>query len=166
MDVEIYTTSHVISGSVDPGSHGLFSFMNRPTESYIEISEAELRPLHQVTQEGDKTDRLWMVKGEVVAVLVQSRGGLGPASVMRSGYTKPFPHRVRVLAGGYEMRGMMQAGGRFEFGAIMFEGASPFLPLFDAGLMALLFPKARAQAPALLFNRAKVQAIAVLRDGG
>jgi hypothetical protein len=165
--VEIYSATHRIIGQVSPGPAGLFSFLNLPTESSVEVEEAELSLLYQVGQISESCPRLWLVKSEIVAVLVRALGELGPASSIRGGYTKPFPHAVRIVIGGYELRGLIQGGGRFDFRSIMFEGESRFLPLFDGKLCALLFPKVREEAPGILFNRGMVNAISLQpREGG
>jgi hypothetical protein len=44
----------------------------------------------------------------------------------------------------------------------MYEGASLFSPLYDAELVATLYPKVRANAPAVLFNRDMVEYMALL----
>jgi hypothetical protein len=165
--VEAYTATHLIRGNVFPGTAGLFSYMNLPTESSLEVEEAEISLLYQIGQAGETAARLWLVKEEIVAMLVRSLGELGPSSAVRSGYTKPFPHMVRVRVGGYEVRGLVHGGGRFDFRAMMFDGESRFLPLFDGHLTALLFPKVASDAPALLFNRGMVTAVSqVGREAG
>ncbi len=162
IEVDLFTQTHWITGQVIPGVHGLFSHMNMPTESSIEINQVELCPLHEVQQKSEKVARLWLAKLEIIVILVGNRAGLGPSNIVRAGYTKPFPHYVRVLIDGYELQGQIQTGGRFEFGALMFEGENPFIPLFDATLGALLFPRVKAQAPAMLFNRKRVQGMSLI----
>jgi hypothetical protein len=162
ISVDLFTPTHCISGQITPGTQGLFSYLNLPTESYIEVEEGEISPLHQITQPPETFHQLWLVKGEVVAVLVETRGGLGPSSTVRAGYTRPFPHLVRILASGYEIRGSVQSGVRFDFAALMFEGKGNFVPLYDAKLSAILFPRVQAEAPAMVFNRAMVHAINML----
>lgn len=166
VEVDLFTQSHWVTGEVVPGAHGLFSHMNMPTESSIEINQVTLCPLHEVKQRSEKVSRMWLTKSEVVAALVGQRAGLGPSSVIRAGYTKPFPHWIRVLLGGFEVQGQVQTGGRFDFSALMFEGENPFIPLFDASLKALLFPNVSAQAAAMLFNRGMVQGISLISGEG
>jgi hypothetical protein len=85
--------------------------------------------------------------------------------VIKAGYTKPFPHWVRVLVDGFELQGQIQTGGRFDFSAVMFEGESLFIPLFEATIGAMLFPRVKSQAPAMLFNRKMVQGISLIPMG-
>jgi hypothetical protein len=161
-EVEIYTASHRVTGLVHPGAPGLFSYMNRPTESYIELEECALNLLHQINQPPEPCGKLWLVKKEVMALLVEGRGELGPSGSVRAGYTKPFPHWVRVIVGNYELRGQIYGGGRFDFGALMFEGENAFIPLYEVQLAALLFPRVQAQASAVVFNRSMVHAMSML----
>ncbi|MEJ2013502.1 MAG: hypothetical protein P8X64_14920 [Anaerolineales bacterium] len=160
--VEVFTSTHWIHGNITPGAQGLFSHLNLPTESSLEMESGELCPLHLVGQKSEPFKTLWLVKYEILGVLVANRAGLGPASVTRAGYTKPFPHWVRILIEGFELIGQIQSGGRFDFGAVIFEGESPFVPLYDARVSALLFPRVVVDAPALVFNRKRVQGISVI----
>lgn len=162
ISVDLFTPTHCIAGQIIPGTQGLFSYLNLPTESYIEVEEGEISPLHQIAQPPETFSQLWLVKSEVVAVLVETRGGLGPSSTVRAGYTRPFPHWVRIITNGYEIRGSLQSGARFDFAALMFEGNSNFVPLYDVKLSAVLFPRVQAEAPAMVFNRAMVHAINLL----
>lgn len=159
IEVEVYTNSHRIIGQLLSDGSGLFSFANKPTESYVEIEGAMVNPLHQLQAEGERSSRLWLVKREAVVILVGSRGALGPSNVLRAGYTKPFPYWVKVVLGGYQLRGYIQSGGTFDFGALMFEGDRSFSPLYDAQLSATLFPRIASTAPALLYNRNWVQSV-------
>jgi hypothetical protein len=159
--VEVYTGSHRITGTISPGSAGVLAYLNMATESFIEVEEAAMSPLHQVGQQAESCPKIWLMKSDIVAVLVESRAELGIAGT-RAGYTKPFPHWVRMLAGGYELRGLINSGGRFDAGAVLYEGSSTFLALYNAKLLAILFPRARAEAPAMAFNRSSVRAISLL----
>ncbi|MDF1500200.1 MAG: hypothetical protein P1P76_07025 [Anaerolineales bacterium] len=162
VQVQIITKTHWIRGKVAGGAQGLFSQMNLPTESSVEIESGEISALHRVNQSAEQFSKMWFVKREVLAVLVDSRAGLGPSHVVRAGYTKPFPHRVRIVMEGFELIGEIQTGGRFDFGAFIFEGESIFLPLYDARVQAILFPSAFAEAPAMLFNRKRVEGLSLL----
>lgn len=70
MNVVVYTTTHRITGQVTPGAQGLFSYLNRPTESYVEIEDGEMNPLHQITKQAESVDQLWLVKGEIALSLI------------------------------------------------------------------------------------------------
>lgn len=162
ISAEIYTTSHRILGRLNPGASGLFSFLNIPTTSYIEIEGAHLSRLHQPGRLAGRYPMLYLVKNEIVAALLSSRMELGPSGMARGGYTTTVPHGVHVALGGYELRGLIETAGKFNFGSVMFEGDRIFVPLYNAELIAILFPNVRAQSPALLFNREMVDTMALL----
>ncbi|MGD2162167.1 MAG: hypothetical protein PVI81_05900 [Anaerolineales bacterium] len=162
IQVQLMTKTHWIKGEVGVSAQGLFSQMNLPTESCIEIDSGEISPLHRVTQAAEKFTKMWFVKKEVLGMTVDSRAGLGPSHVVRAGYTKPFPHMVRIVLGGFELIGEIQTGGRFDFSSFIFEGESTFLPLYGARVQAILFPSAFAEAPAMLFNRKRVEGLSLL----
>lgn len=159
---EIYTTSHRILGRIHPMGHGLYSFLNMPTTSYIELEGAKLSRLHQPARLVARYQALWLVKHEIVAILVSSKAEIGPTGVMGSTYRGREPHWVHVVLGGYELRGSIETSGKFNFGTVMFEGESIFLPLYSAELTAILFPKIEADAPAMLFNKKMVDAMGLM----
>ncbi len=162
ISVEIYTASHRILGRLHPGGTGLWSYMNIPTTSYLEIEGAHLMRLHQPGRLVARHPSLWIVKSEIVSVLLSSRSELGPTTYVRGGYSSVVPNWVRIVMGGYELRGILETPGKFNFGALMFEGESIFIPLYNAELGAILFPTVHGEAPAMIFNREMVDAIALL----
>ncbi len=163
---EIYTTSHRILGRITPpGGRGLYSFLNMPTTSYVELEGAILSRLHQPDRLVARYQTLWLVKREIAAILVTSKAEIGPTTFVRSGYTNRFRQWVHVVLGGYELRGSMEVTGKFNFGTVMFEGDALFLALYDANLTAILFPRVETEAQAMLFNRKQVDAMGLMPRG-
>jgi hypothetical protein len=162
ISVEIYTSSHRILGRLDPGASGLFSYLNIPTTSNIEIEGAHLSRLHQPSRLIARYPDLDLVKNQIVAILLSSRMEVGPAGMARGGYSTTVPHGVHVALGGYELRGIIETAGKYDFGSVMFEGTRLFVPLYHATLIAILFPNVKAECPALLFNRNMVDTMAEL----
>ena len=134
--VEIYTASHRILGRVHPTASGLFSFLNIPTSSYLELEGAMLMRLHQPGKLVARYPNFWVVKGEIVAALLSNRSQLGPTGFTRGGYSTTVPHWVRVVMGGYELMGVIEAPGKFNFPGLMFEGERFFVPIYNARLPA------------------------------
>jgi hypothetical protein len=162
ISVEIYTASHRVLGRAHPGATGLSSYLNIPTTSYVEIKGAHLMRLHQPGRLVARHPTLWLVKGEIVVILLSSRAEIGPISYARGGYSSAVPHWVRIIMGGYELQGSVETPGKFNFGSLMFEGDSIFFPIYQAILSAILFPNVRGEAPAMLINRHMVDAVALL----
>lgn len=159
---EIYTSSHRILGRLTPTGTGLYSFLNIVTTSYIEVEGALLSRLHQPNRMIGRYPLLSLVKHEIAAILLSNRKEIGSTGFSRGGYSRLASHQVQVVLGGYELRGIIEASGAFNFASIMFEGDFTFMPLYDASLSAILFPKIEAKSSALLFNRKKVEGIGLL----
>ncbi len=162
ISVEIYTESHRMLGRIDAGTHGLFGFLNVPTRSSIEVEGAHLTRLHQPARMVARYNRLWLMKHEIVAILLSARAELGPMTMVRAGYSTVVAHWVHIMLGGYELRGAVETSGRFDFDALMVEGERIFVPIYNAELTAILFPNIRADSLAALFNREMVDAMSLL----
>lgn len=166
ISVEIYTTSHRILGRLTHGAGGLFSYLNIPTTSHLEIEGGHLSQLHQPGRMVARYNTMWLAKSEIVAVLLSSRSEIGPSGMTRGGYSTKVNHWVHILLGGYELRGQIEMTGTFNFSRFMVEGTNIFLPLYHGVLFAILFPSVKADAPAMLFNREKVDGMALLPKEG
>jgi len=162
VSVEIYTATHRILGRIDPGATGLFSHLNLPTTRYLEVDGAHINRLHQPGKMVARYQTLWLVKNEIVTVLLSSRVELGPTGLARGGYTTMVAHWIHMVMGGYELRGQVETPGKFNYASFMIEGDRNFIPLYNTELVAILFPTVRASAPAMLFNREEVDAIGLL----
>jgi hypothetical protein len=162
VSVELYTPSHRILGKITPGAAGLFSFLNIPTTSYIEIEGAHLNRLHQPSRLVARYPSVWIAKHQVVAILLSNRAEMGPTGMARGGYSTSAPHWVHVLLGGYELRGMIETPGKFDFAGMMFQSDRIFVPIYIAKLFAILFPDVEAESQAMLFNRTMVDGMALL----
>lgn len=162
VSVEIYTESHRVLGRVEAGAMGLFSHLNLPTTSIIEVDGAHLNRLHQPGRLVSRYNAMWLVKREIVVVLLSNRAEVGSVSITRGGFTTTVPHWVHILLGGYELRGVFETAGKFNAGATLFEGDRLFIPIYSAELTAILFPNVVARSAAMLFNRDMVDSMALL----
>jgi hypothetical protein len=160
--VEILTPTHRIAGQIQTGAQGLFSFLNLPTESGIDVEEASLCPLYVPWEEAEKVGGLWLVKSEIAVVAAANRGDVGLVGTARGGYTKPFPYHIRVLVGGFEVRCLVEWPGKLDFSGLVLEGNRPFVAAYDARVRALLFPQVVMDPPAVLFNGKMVMGITLM----
>jgi hypothetical protein len=118
--------------------------------------------LHQPGKLVARYQTLWLVKSEIVVVLLSGRNEMGPTGFTMGGYTTNVPHWVRVIMGGYELVGIIETPGKFNFGSLMFESERFFMPLYNATLTAILFPNVKGESAAMIFNRQMVDALAML----
>lgn len=162
VSVEIYSSSHRILGRVLPGPGGLYRYLNLPTRSSIEVDGAHLSRLHQPGRLVARYPRLWLSKDDIVAVLLSSRGEIGPVSVPRGGYSTLQQQWVHILLPGFELRGIMEAAGKLDFSPYLAETETGFSPLFSAHLEGVPFSDVQAETPAMLFNHTMVTGMALL----
>ncbi|MBN1264038.1 MAG: hypothetical protein JXA25_01000 [Anaerolineales bacterium] len=160
--VHLYTSYFTIYGEVTPGPAGMYSHMNLPTSSHLELSNADIIPLFKLSSEPVHRDRLWLVKEKVVVVVLERVSEMGTSNLSRRGFTRPFPHWVRAEVGDYELTGVLQLGGNFEFGEVISKGERNFIPLYKARLGSALYPAVNVEMPVMLFNRKWLQGMALL----
>jgi hypothetical protein len=128
----------------------------------VEVEGAHLNRLHQPGRLAARFPGMWLVKRDIVAVVLSSRAELGPMSMTRGGFTTTVPHWIHLMLGGYELRGLFEAPGKFDAGTAFFQGDRSFIPLYSAELTAILFQNVAARSPALLFNRDMLDSMALL----
>ncbi len=162
VSVEVYTASHRILGRVLPGSGGLYSYLNIPTRSSIEIDGAHLSRLHQPGRLVARYPRIWLAKDRIVAVILSSRSEIGPVSIARGGYSTLNTHFVHIFLEGYEIKGGMETPGKVDFASILAEKETGFSPLLSAHLEAVLYTEIKVEAPAMLFNHTLVSGMTLL----
>jgi hypothetical protein len=162
LSIEVYTAGYRILGRVKPGGVGLFSFINVPTHSYIVIEDAHMTRVQHPGKMVARNTKIWLVKRDIVAVVVSGKGEIGPAAVARRGYASTDSHRVLISLAGYELTGTIETAGKFQFGSVMFEGDRLFSALYDAELIHTTNPLMKASSSALLYNRARVESMALL----
>jgi hypothetical protein len=102
-----------------------------------------------------------MVRSEVGAVCVNKREFLGLQGVVKGGFQRLLPYSVQVSTRNYEVSGTLEWSGRFEFAALISEGTSSFISLYDGILTSSQFPELRLESPVILLNRNYLQTMIV-----
>jgi hypothetical protein len=64
----------------------------------------------------------------------------------------------------FEIEGIMELPGRFDFTALITEGSREFLPIFNATLTAILMPNLRVESAGMLINRTQIDLMALLNQ--
>ena len=75
---------------------------------------------------------------------------------MRGGYTSVVEYPIRLTTQMFEIEGVMELPGCFDFTNLMTEGSREFIPIFNAALTAILIPNLRVQARACWSIAAKL----------
>jgi hypothetical protein len=105
-----------------------------------------------------------LVKDNVFAICLTRREDVGPQALARGGYQNLVEYSIRLTTRVYELEGIMEWSGRFNFAAIMVEGVRDFVPIYKATLTAILIPQLRIESPAILFNRRQVDLLGLVSE--
>jgi len=163
--IDLLTDSYRIVGQLNVTSGGVLGVLCDPTSSFLEINDANLARIHAASKLVEQAPLVRVVKQHVSAVCLGRREDVGPYASPRSGYVRMQRHPLRITTPTYELDGVLEWAGRFDFVALMAEGASDFFPLFDVTMGAILFPPVLIQAPAALFNRRHLYTLVQMGEG-
>lgn len=164
ISADILTSSYRVVGKIMVTNHGAMGMMNDPTRSAIEVSNSRLARLHMPTKLVDHFEIVRTMKKHVYAVCLPRREDLGPHATVRGGYTTVIEYPVRVTTQMFEIEGIMELPGRFDFAALMSDGKGDFLPIFNATLTAILLPNLRVESAGMLINRTQIDLMALLNQ--
>ncbi len=158
---EILTCSQYIFGQVKVIQSGLVGMLTDTTTSYIEINDASIAPIHKPSSVMNYTPQLYLVRSEIAAVSLRKREYMGLQGVLKSGYQRLIPYPVQIFTRTYEITGTLEWSGRFEFSALITEGTSYFIVVYDAVLTAPLYPEIKFEAPVMILNRSFLETLIV-----
>ena len=160
----LFTQNYRVNGMIAVTGAGLVGLVNDPTDSFIELEDASLVRLHR-PQEIVAEFTVWsMVKGRIIALLCEKTSDLGRITVVRAGFTRQISYRIWASLLGFEMFGVLESPGKFDFSSQMFQGTRQFTPLFNATLIPVFFPQLVTRSPAILFNRQMIEGIGVISE--
>lgn len=158
---EILTSSHYIFGQIKVIQSGLVGMLTDTTTSYIEVNDASIAPVHKPASVVNYTTQLYLVRSEIAAVSLRKRDYMGLQGVLKSGYQRLIPYQVQISTRNYYLTATLEWSGRFEFSALITEGTSHFIILYDVSLTAPLYPDLKIEAPVMLLNRAFLETLIV-----
>jgi len=158
---DFLTSGYRIVGKIMVPSAGIMGLMNDTTNTFVEILDAKLARLHMPTKLVDHFEVVRLVKSQVFSVCLSRREDLGPLALTRGGYVRVTDFPIRVTTHVFELEGILEWAGRFDFSTIMVEGTREFVPLYTGTLTAILIPTLKIESPALLFNRRHVDLLAL-----
>jgi hypothetical protein len=138
--------------------------LNDITRSAIEINDARLARLHMPTKLVDHFELVRMMKKHVYAVCMARREDLGPHALVRGGFHSVVEYPIRITTQMFEIEGIMELPGRFDFTSLITDGSRDFLTIFNATLTAILIPNLRVESAGMLINRTQIDLMALLNQ--
>ena len=160
----VITQNYRVNGLVSVTAAGLIGLLSDPTDSYIEVENASLVRLHRPQEVVAQFNTWGMVKSRIIAVLCEKSADLGRITIARAGFTRLISYRIWASLHGFEMFGILESPGKFDFSAQMFQGNRQFTSLFNATLIPVYFPQLVTRSPAIFFNRQMVEGIGVIGE--
>jgi hypothetical protein len=160
---EVLTSSHYIFGQIKVMQSGLVGMLTDMTTSHLEINDASLAPIHKPSSVMNYAPQLFIVRSEIAVVSLRKREYMGLQGVMKSGYQRLIPYPVQISTRTYDVTGTIEWSGRFEFSALISEGTSYFIVVYDATLSAPLYPEIKLEAPVMLLNRSFLETLIVTK---
>jgi hypothetical protein len=164
LSADILTSGYRVVGKIMVANHGAMGMLNDATHSAMEVSDARLARLHMPTKLVDHFELVRMMKKHVYAVCLPRREDLGPHAIVRGGYNNVIEYPIRITTQMFEIEGIMELPGRFDFTALITEGTRDFLPIFNATLTAILIPNLRVESAGMLINRNQIDLMALLNQ--
>ncbi len=161
---DILTAGYRIVGKITVTSNGAMGMLNDPTKSAMEVNDAKLARLIMPTKLVDHFELVRMMKPHIHAVCMPRREDLGPQAIVRGGFANVVEYPVRVTTPTFEIEGIMELPGRFDFAPLMAEGSRDFIPVFNATLTAILIPSLHIESAGILINRKHIDMLALLNQ--
>ena len=161
---DFLTQSYRVVGKMMVPNTGVFGLINDPTTSFMEVLDAKLARIHMPTKLVGEYKVIDLVKDNVFAICLTRREDVGPQALARGGYQNLVEYSIRLTTRVYELEGILEWSGRFNFAAIMVEGVRDFVPIYNATLTAILIPQLRIESPAILFNRRQVDLLGLVSE--
>jgi hypothetical protein len=164
LPADVLLSGYRVVGKLMVTNTGAMGILNDATRSAIEIHDARLARLHMPTKLVDHFELTRMMKMHVYAVCMARREDLGPQALVRGGYTSVVEYPIRITTQTFEIEGVMELPGRFDFTSLMTDGTRDFIPVFNATLTGILIPNLRIESGGMLINRRQVDLIALLNQ--
>jgi hypothetical protein len=164
LSADILMSGYRIVGKIMATSNGAMGMINDNSHSAVEVNDARLARLHMPTKLVDHFELVRMMKKQIHMVCLNRREDLGPSALVRGGYNKFIEYPVRMTTQMFEIEGVMELPGRFDFTSMMAEGSREFIPIFNAVVTAILIPNLRVESAAVLLNRGKIDLVALLNQ--
>lgn len=150
INLDILTQNYRISGQIYVGSQGVNGTLIDKNCSFIEVRSVRVARVSAYEALSQQSNIAYIMKNQIVAVCLERREDIGLGSTR---FSKIANMPIRLTTSVYEIEGGLEWSGRFEFGMLLAENLSDWLPLYDASLGGILFSSLFVQSPIILINR-------------
>ena len=162
LPADIMTSSYRVVGKIMVTNTGAMAMLNDVTHSAMEVHDGRMARIHMPTKLVDHFELIRMMKQQVITIGLARKEDLGPQPLVRGGYSNIVEYPVRITTQMLEIEGTLETPGRFDFTALMTDGARDFIPIFNATMTGTLLPNLRVESATLLVNRRQIDLVALL----
>ncbi len=159
--VDFITDTHRIAGTVLITTSGVMGLVNDPTNSLIEIQDAQMASLMDPLQIPRHLKSGSLVKSRLIACCMSRREDLGMRSMVQRGYTRYSEILMHFNVGRFDVNATLEWTGRVDFAAILNEPIQDFIPALFAVVTSLSMKDVAIECPAILMNRRAITLIAL-----
>ena len=160
---DFLTSNHHIFGQIRVANTGLMGLLSDVTTSTIEVNDGSMARIVNPDKVINYSPVMWVVKEQLLAVSLGKREFVGANALVRGGYLQIQENLVQITTPVYELQGTLQYTGRFEFPVLLGDGTNPFVILYNATLVASLFPDMHLESEAMLVNRKFIDSLVSIK---
>ncbi len=154
VEVELYTTDHVIRGFVETAGERLSDILNNKTESALTMTQVQVSRLLNVGKAPPMRLTLARIEKSSLLFAVPVERDLTHKSLYRRAARQGY--ELAVFLPNFELRGTIHLTERLDIRRVLVVRPEDFIPLTDAEATYVLYPQVRIRAGTMVINKSKV----------
>lgn len=154
VEVELYTTDHVIRGNIETAGERLTDILNIKHESAIILTGVQAVRLLNIGKMPPVRLPLARVEKSYLLFAVPVERDITQKSIYRRAVRQGY--EVNVFVPGFEIQGTIHLTERLDIRRVLVVRPDDFIPLTDATATYVLYPQVTIRANTLVFNKARV----------
>ncbi|MBN1485598.1 MAG: hypothetical protein JXA37_12860 [Chloroflexia bacterium] len=155
IEVELYTSEHVLQGQVETAGDRLSDILNNNTESGLMLREVKVTRLLEIGKGSPAQIPLAMVHKEslLFAVPVAQRD-LTHKSIYRRAARQAY--EIVVFVPNFELSGMIHMTERLDIRRVLTTRSEDYIPITHAQATFVLYPRVVVKAETIILNKSQV----------
>jgi hypothetical protein len=153
--VDFITTTHRISGGLQPGGKPLIDMLNDRSQSFLLLSNVYVSRLEKPGEIGAHAPVAYVAKDILIFAIVSSKD----ARLPEPGRFGSQQYQVLATVPGFELRGVFMGPRRLDLRGFSPAALEPFIVLMEATAQYAYVPGVEFSGEALLVNRARLESL-------
>ena len=165
VNTDYFSETHRISCRTLVGPTGLMGLLNDNNTSLADVENAYFSRLEQPAKIMAHYDRASLSKANLIFVIVNRREDLGPAGLMRSGFSVMVSAPVWLTTPTFEVNGTVEVPNKLDAHSLLMGGTGKFMPIYKATVVPTMYPDTSFAGEVIVVNRTRVEALAPMAKG-